>query len=85
MKYPLMMLLTAGLFAAACSNDKPVPADVKAAEEQVSKDQAAMDSMEKIIEQQIEAVSDDSLMQVEHWNLHWKCAMQGLRTPWKTC
>lgn len=66
MKYTLMILMSASMFLAACGNDKPAPTDVKAAEEQVSKDQAAMDSMEKVIEQQIEAVSDDSLMQVEH-------------------
>jgi hypothetical protein len=59
--------MSAGLLLAACGNETtPTPADVKAAEEQVSKDQAAMDSMDKVIQQQIEAVTDDSLMNTKH-------------------
>ena len=38
----------------------------KAVEEQVSKDQLAMDSLEKAIQAQIDAVGDDSLMNVKH-------------------
>jgi outer membrane biogenesis lipoprotein LolB len=66
MKYTVLFLASASLLLAACGNDKPTTTEVKAAEEQVAKDQAAMDSMEKVIQQQIEAVSDDSLMKVQH-------------------
>lgn len=65
MKYKLGMIALSAMFMVSCANE-PKPADVKAAEEQVAKDQAAADSMEKVIQQQIDAVSEDSLMQVEH-------------------
>ncbi len=67
MKYTLFFCLSAGLLLASCANDnKPTPADIKTAEDQVAKDQAAIDSLDKIIQQQIESVSDDSLMKAEH-------------------
>ncbi|MCU0441684.1 MAG: hypothetical protein MUE96_04730 [Bacteroidia bacterium] len=51
----------------ACSNEpKQLSKDEKQAHEQVVKDNAAMDSMEKAIKAQIEAVSDDSLANIEH-------------------
>lgn len=65
MKYRFGMMAVVAMILVSCANE-PKPADVKAAEEQVAKDQAANDSMEKVIQQQIDAVSNDSLMKVEH-------------------
>lgn len=63
----LFILFTSTLVFAACGGEtKPTPAETKAVETQVAKDQAAMDSMEKVIQQQIDAVSEDSLMDVKH-------------------
>lgn len=63
----LFLLLIPALALASCGGEtKPTPAETKAVETQIDKDQAAMDSMEKVIQQQIEAVSDDSLMEVKH-------------------
>lgn len=51
----------------SCGNSEPkVTPEQQQAMEQVSKDQAAMDSMEAAIKSQIEAVSDDSLMKTNH-------------------
>ncbi len=67
MKYTLLLFVSTGLLLASCGNEnKPSSTDVKAAEEQVARDQAAMDSMDQIIQQQIEAVSDDSFMNAAH-------------------
>ncbi|MES2558657.1 MAG: hypothetical protein V4590_02885 [Bacteroidota bacterium] len=63
----VFIILISGFMLAGCGSDpKPTPAETKAVDTQVAKDQAAMDSMEKVIQQQIEAVSDDSLMDVKH-------------------
>jgi PBP1b-binding outer membrane lipoprotein LpoB len=53
---------TIALLAACGSDPKPTQQEQKAVEQQVEKDQAAMDSMEKVIQQQIEAVSEDSIV-----------------------
>jgi uncharacterized protein YcfL len=45
---------------------KPTTQEQQAVEEQVNKDQQAMDSLEKAIQAQIDAVSEDSLMKTEH-------------------
>jgi uncharacterized protein YcfL len=66
MKKVLFSIFTLTLLAACGSDPKPTPHEQKAVEEQVAKDQAAMDSMEKAIQQQIESVSEDSLMKVDH-------------------
>lgn len=63
----LFILSASTLLFAACSGEtKPTPTETKAVETQVAKDQAAMDSMEKVIQQQIDAISEDSLMEVKH-------------------
>jgi hypothetical protein len=63
----LYILSTSIILFAACGGEtKPTPAETKAVETQVAKDQAAMDSMEKVIQQQIDAISEDSLMEVKH-------------------
>jgi uncharacterized lipoprotein len=51
------------LLAACGSDPKPTQQEQKAVEDQVAKDQAAMDSMERVIQQQIEAVSEDSVVE----------------------
>lgn len=66
MKKIFLILISAVTLASCGGETKPTPAETKAVETQVNKDQAAMDSMEKVIQQQIEAVSDDSLMEVKH-------------------
>lgn len=62
MKKLIFSLFAIALLAACGSDPKPTPQEQKAVETQVAKDQAAMDSMEKVIQQQIDAVSDDSVM-----------------------
>ena len=55
------------LFIIACSNEpKPLTKEEQQAKNQVDKDNEALDSMERVIKQQIEAISDDSLMNIEH-------------------
>lgn len=50
------MLGIVSLLIGACSNDQqPTPKEIQKVEDQVAKDQAAQDSMEKVIQQQIEA------------------------------
>lgn len=66
MKKVLFSILSISLLASCGSDPKPTPQDQKAVEDQVAKDQAAMDSMEKAIQQQIEAVTEDSLMKTDH-------------------
>lgn len=66
MKKIFLILLSPAMLVSCGGEPKPTPAETKAVETQVDKDQAAMDSMEKVIQQQIEAVSDDSLMEVKH-------------------
>lgn len=66
MKKIFLILISASALASCGGETKPTRAETKAVETQVNKDQAAMDSMEKVIQQQIEAVSDDSLMEVKH-------------------
>jgi uncharacterized lipoprotein YajG len=66
MKKILFSILSIALLAACGSEPKTTPQEQKAVEDQVAKDQAAMDSMEKAIQQQIEAVSNDSLMKTDH-------------------
>jgi hypothetical protein len=68
-----MMITRFLLFAAiclagvSCGNNTPqAEQEKKMVEEQVNKDQLAMDSLEKAIQAQINAVSDDSLMKVSH-------------------
>lgn len=64
-----LAFITLVLAFAACSsdNDKKLNnTEQKAVETQVEKDQASMDSLEKAIQAKIDAVSDDSLMKVEH-------------------
>jgi len=52
---------------AACTGEtKLPPQDEQKVRDQVIRDQAAMDSMEAVIQQQIDAISDDSLMNVDH-------------------
>ena len=53
-------------FACGGGNKKAEEQEKKAVEDQVQKDQKAMDSLEKAIQAQIDSVSDDSLMKVEH-------------------
>jgi len=54
-------------FLAACTGEtKLPPQDEQKVRDQVIRDQAAMDSMEAVIQQQIDAISDDSLMNVDH-------------------
>lgn len=61
MKKLFFALSAITLFSVACSNDqKPTPQEQKKVEEQVAKDQAAQDSMEKVIQQQIEASMADT-------------------------
>lgn len=51
----------------ACTNEpKQLSKDEKQALDQVTQDNAAMDSMEKAIKAQIEAISDDSLITIKH-------------------
>jgi hypothetical protein len=66
MKNSIIMLATVAFFSNCTSEPKPNHQEIKAAQIQVDKDQLAMDSMEKVIQQQIEAVSNDSLMNIEH-------------------
>ena len=66
MKQLILFCISALLLASCGGETKPTQAETKAVETQVAKDQAAMDSMEKVIQQQIDAVSDDSLMEVKH-------------------
>jgi starvation-inducible outer membrane lipoprotein len=55
------------LFITACSNEpKQLTKEEEQAKKQVDKDNKAIDSMERVIKQQIEAISDDSLMNIEH-------------------
>ena len=56
----------ASFFACGGENKKVEEQEKKAVEEQVQKDQKSMDSLEKAIQSQIDAVNDDSLMKVEH-------------------
>jgi PBP1b-binding outer membrane lipoprotein LpoB len=52
----LFFALSIVLLIGACSNDQqPTPKEIQKVEDQVAKDQAAQDSMEKVIQQQIEA------------------------------
>jgi hypothetical protein len=54
-------------FSTSCTNDaKKERQEQQQVEEQVDRDQRAMDSLEKAIEAQINEVDDDSLMKVEH-------------------
>lgn len=66
MKNLFIFFISTILFVACSGETKPTPAETKAVETQVAKDQAAMDSMEKVIQQQIDAISEDSLMEVKH-------------------
>ena len=62
MKKLLFVLSMAALFTVACSNDqKTTPQEQKKVEDQVAKDQAGQDSMEKVIQQQIEATLTDTV------------------------
>lgn len=60
MKKLIFSLFALALFVACGSDPKPTPQEQTAVEQQVAKDQAAMDSMEKVIQQQIDAVSADT-------------------------
>ena len=60
------ILFTATFFACGGGNKKVEEQEKKAVETQVTKDQVAMDSLEKAIKAQIDAVDDDSLMKVNH-------------------
>jgi PBP1b-binding outer membrane lipoprotein LpoB len=63
----LFILSVSTLLLASCGGEtKPTSSETKAVETQVAQDQAAMDSMEKVIQQQIDAISEDSLMEVKH-------------------
>lgn len=66
MKKVIIISVSIFLLASCGSEPKPTPQEQQKVEEQVAKDQAALDSMEQVIQQQIEAVSDDSLMNMEH-------------------
>ena len=69
-KQILFLASVASMFImVSCGSDNEKKLDTqeqKAVEEQVNKDQQAMDSLEKAIQAQIDAVPDDSLMKVEH-------------------
>ena len=60
------LVLVAIFFACGGGNKKVEEQEKKAVETQVAKDQVAMDSLEKAIKAQIDAVDDDSLMKVNH-------------------
>jgi hypothetical protein len=70
MKKQLFIFASAISIASICAcggGDKKVEEqEKKAVETQVAKDQVAMDSLEKAIKAQIDAVDEDSLMKVEH-------------------
>jgi uncharacterized lipoprotein len=66
MKKLIISSFLLAMLAACGSEPKPTPQEQKAVEDQVAKDQAAMDSMERVIQQQIESVTDDSLMETDH-------------------
>ncbi len=59
-------IFVATFFACGDGNKKVEEQEKKAVETQVAKDQVAMDSLEKAIKAQIDAVDDDSLMKAEH-------------------
>lgn len=66
-----ILILASAIFIAtffSCNggNKKVEEQEKKVIETQVAKDQVAMDSLEKAIKAQIDAVDDDSLMKVEH-------------------
>jgi Tfp pilus assembly protein PilF len=61
MKKFVLVFSVFALIVGACSNDsKPTPQEQQKVETQVAKDQAAQDSMEAVIMQQIEASTSDS-------------------------
>ncbi|MES2778568.1 MAG: hypothetical protein V4651_01605 [Bacteroidota bacterium] len=66
MKKIFFIVISVVALASCGGETKPTHAETQAVENQVEKDQAAMDSMEKVIQQQIDSVSDDSLMDVKH-------------------
>jgi outer membrane murein-binding lipoprotein Lpp len=59
-------ILATTFFACGGGNKKVEEQEKQAVETQVAKDQVAMDSLEKAIKAQIDAVDDDSLMKVNH-------------------
>lgn len=61
MKKLLIIAIPAVILFSCGSDPKTTPAETRAVETQIAKDQAAMDSMEKVIQQQIEAASKDSV------------------------
>jgi cell division protein FtsB len=62
-----MSVLVWVVFTACGGGEKKLDEkEQKAVEQQVQKDQQAMDSLEKAIKAQIDAVNDDSLMKAEH-------------------
>lgn len=65
MKY-LFFLASLVALSGCGGNNQPTPQEQQKVEEQIAKDQAAMDSMDKVIQDQINAVSDDSLMKLNH-------------------
>lgn len=59
-------LIIVSITSCGGEDKKPTTQEEQAVEEQVNKDQQAMDSLEKAIQAQIDAVSEDSLMKTEH-------------------
>jgi hypothetical protein len=67
-RFFLVYVTLFALLVASCGGgDKKLNTqEQKAVEEQVDKDKQAMDSLEKAIQAQIDAVPEDSLMNQEH-------------------
>jgi len=62
----LVLSVVSSFFACGGGDKKVEEKEQKAVEKQVANDQKSMDSLEKVIKAQIEAVDDDSLMKGEH-------------------
>jgi PBP1b-binding outer membrane lipoprotein LpoB len=66
MKNVLIIFTLTFLFASCGNETKPTPTEKENVEKQLEKDQAAMDSMEKVILEQIEEAKTDSINEPEN-------------------